>query len=52
MALRYICDICNKVAEKPIRVGIGDSMYCEKCWRDEKNWKKIHENAVKDSSSY
>lgn len=49
MALKYVCDNCNKTAEKPIRIGMGGNMYCEKCWMNKKNWEKIHKDAMKNS---
>jgi len=49
MALKYVCDHCNKEVEKYIKIGIGMTMYCGKCWMDKKNWEKIHKDAVKDT---
>lgn len=51
MALKYVCDICRKEVDSYIKIGMGATMYCEKCWMDEKKWKKIHEEAMKNSKN-
>lgn len=52
MAFKTFCDICDKESENIIRVSkrLSIEMYCKRCWNDEKNWKKIHENKSEDNS--
>lgn len=47
MSIKRFCDICKKEVKNPIRVG-WSSMYCEKCWKDKKNWPKIHSSKTPD----
>lgn len=50
MALKLFCDFCDKeIKERGIKIGRGAGMYCKKCWMDKKNWKVIHEQALKNS---
>ena len=49
MALRYVCDMCEKEVKKYIKIGNSLTMYCEKCWINKNNWVKIHKDAAKNS---
>jgi len=45
MSTKYFCDICKKEVRNPVRVGWRRE-YCEKCWKDKKNWSKIHSKKI------
>jgi len=41
-----ICDICGKKLEGfdhvDLRIGLKSTDYCNDCWKNKKNWSKIH----------
>lgn len=45
--MKYFCDICKKEAKKSVRVG-WKALFCLKCWKDKKNWPKIHSTKTLD----
>jgi hypothetical protein len=46
MSNKTFCDICNKEVKYGEKIGIwssiADGEYCEECWKDSRNWKRIH----------
>jgi hypothetical protein len=45
VATKTFCDICGEETKNTIRVGWKNE-YCIKCWKNRKNWSKIHKNAL------
>ena len=45
MAFKYFCDICGIETDGSRDNNFVVNMrfhYCQKCWKDSKNWPKIH----------